>query len=326
MNHDVRKAPSKRPALRGGLGAVPVGALWWALAFVPVDGGCTPVSIAETGVFVSSTNIGPPIVTGFRSRDEGFDFASVNETLSAPGAANSTSSGYAFVELGHIRARASAVAADTRNLGGAAGAAAAVTASWSDTLTLTSPSLEAGHGLLVSTAYLFPGSVRVSAFNGDSQAEVTVMVDGFAYILHGDDDGRDIVPPIINFMLDFSNGQSRVVSSSLGLAATAGTSDGLAIADADFEHSLHWGGILSVTDAVTGARISDWTLTSESGTDYSRAIGIDVAAVPEPGMPGLWMAALALLFRCRRPRATAPHAAGLVDEVFLRQPRRAARP
>ncbi len=44
--------------------------------------------------------------------------------------------------------------------------------------------------------------------------------------------------------------------------------------DADFSHTLSWGGILSVTDAVTGEPVDDWAIASANGFDYS--------AVPEP--------------------------------------------
>jgi hypothetical protein len=45
---------------------------------------------------------------------------------------------------------------------------------------------------------------------------------------------------------------------------------------ADVSGSLHWGGIESVTDEF-GNLITDWTITSASGFDYSKPFG-----VPEP--------------------------------------------
>lgn len=282
-----------------------LGALCLAFALCPAHPVHAAVVTADTAVFVTATNIGAPIFTSIRFRDEDFEFAHATVDLTAPGAAHSTAAANARASLGHLQAYVTVIASDIGNRGGAAGGGATASASWSDTLTLISPSLEPGHGLLVSTAYLLPGTVKLFAGVADSQAEVDVMVDGFTYFLRADDDSEDSVPPIINFTLDFFNGQSRVVSSAFGLVASAGTSDGLADASADFANSLHWGGVLSVADAVTGARITDWTLTSASGTDYSRAIGFDSATVPEPGTLGLWIAAGAVLWRSRR-RAPVP--------------------
>ena len=79
---------------------------------------------------------------------------------------------------------------------------------------------------------------------------------------------------------------------------------GTAIAIGDVLHTLAWDVITSVTDADTGALVTDWTLTSDSGFDYTRA-----AAVPEP--PSLFLlgtglgASLGLVLLCRR-RAGGP--------------------
>ena len=53
--------------------------------------------------------------------------------------------------------------------------------------------------------------------------------------------------------------------------------DQIADFDAEFQHTLRWGGIESVRDATTGEPITDWTITSDSGFDYSKP-----ADVPEP--------------------------------------------
>ncbi len=47
---------------------------------------------------------------------------------------------------------------------------------------------------------------------------------------------------------------------------------------ADFARTLEWGGITSVTDLATGLPVTDWTVTSESGFDYTQFF----AEVPEP--------------------------------------------
>jgi PEP-CTERM motif len=68
---------------------------------------------------------------------------------------------------------------------------------------------------------------------------------------------------------------------------------------ADFGGSIHWDGIQSVEDAVTGEVIDDWTITSASGFDYSKPF-----EVPEPSSVLLLATALwARLALGRRRRA-----------------------
>jgi len=55
---------------------------------------------------------------------------------------------------------------------------------------------------------------------------------------------------------------------------------GTAFATAQFSHTLSWGGITSVTDADTGQPITDYTLTSASGFDYTHPF-----AGPGPDLP-----------------------------------------
>lgn len=81
---------------------------------------------------------------------------------------------------------------------------------------------------------------------------------------------------------------------------------GLAIGISDVAHTFTWGGITSITDADTGALITDFTLTSASGFDYTQAFPSGPIAVPEPPSvllltAGL-VASLALMVR-RRQRA-----------------------
>jgi hypothetical protein len=42
----------------------------------------------------------------------------------------------------------------------------------------------------------------------------------------------------------------------------------------NFSQTLAWGGISSVTDADTGQPITGWTITSQSGFDYSQALSL----------------------------------------------------
>jgi hypothetical protein len=72
--------------------------------------------------------------------------------------------------------------------------------------------------------------------------------------------------------------------------------DQIADFDAEFQHTLLWGGIESVRDATTGAPITDWTITSDSGFDYSKP-----ADVPEPSTAALLaIGCVVALVVCRR--------------------------
>ncbi len=73
----------------------------------------------------------------------------------------------------------------------------------------------------------------------------------------------------------------------------AGTAS--SVFNASFEHTLEWGGITSVTRASTGEPIIDWSVTSESGFDYSQ-----VFPIPEPSVSILLFTAAATLVLRRR--------------------------
>ncbi|MBA3481814.1 MAG: hypothetical protein H0T51_08370 [Pirellulales bacterium] len=68
-----------------------------------------------------------------------------------------------------------------------------------------------------------------------------------------------------------------------------------------YSNTLTWGGITSVRDAETGELIEDWTITSESGFDYSRPY-----VVPETSSLVLLMTCLCALSPVRRHRRRTP--------------------
>lgn len=70
---------------------------------------------------------------------------------------------------------------------------------------------------------------------------------------------------------------------------------GTAFAISDASHTLRWGGISSVVDADTGLPVADWTLTSESGFDWTQP-----AVIPEPTASALALVALGALAVSRR--------------------------
>ena len=100
-------------------------------------------------------------------------------------------------------------------------------------------------------------------------------------------------PKIINYTWFATPGVPFVIDLDLKVGAMAKvingyTGDsfyGTAFGFSGFAHTLSWGGIMSVTDSVTGQPVEGWTVTSASGFDYTRTI-------PEPSSLGLLVAGL----------------------------------
>lgn len=138
----------------------------------------------------------------------------------------------------------------------------------------------------------------------DAQARLADASDDLRHILTSSTGGGDSV---FDFELDFSNGATSpfgaVLSArgSLGLVSTdpgafPNAGEVTASFGAEASRSLTWGGITGVVNAETGEPITDWTITSESGFDYSRPF-----AVPEPSSIALLLAA-GLVLTCRARR------------------------
>jgi hypothetical protein len=111
-------------------------------------------------------------------------------------------------------------------------------------------------------------------------------------------------PKAIPITLVFENNVPELILLNVDAYATAVVNDqdilngegGMATAVLGLGDTFTWGGITSVTDADTGEPISDWTLTSTSGTDWA------TAATPEPSSLACAAVGMALIGFCRARR------------------------
>jgi hypothetical protein len=114
---------------------------------------------------------------------------------------------------------------------------------------------------------------------------------------------ENAAPPTVTFAMDFIVGQPTPVFWSIEVNGRAIVNNvdalthfhGQASFDEDFSHTLAWGPVTTVTDAVTGEVIHDWTITSQSGFNYGSPFS-DGSPVPEPAplvLFGVGFAALA---------------------------------
>jgi hypothetical protein len=242
----------------------------------------TSVSFGVTGTVISD---GVPIDGGTGDSQEGAGSnVSVGDTIRLQARFGvAIASGGASADVGHLHVDTSCQARGRTGVGfsdiGSAGATA--TASWSDTALLQDFSRRPDVLLAVHGTLLTQGLLRATA-EPNTQAEVQVEFSNGATYRAVEKPSLGIhiqeEPPLtLPVDLIVGNGQPFAIGSSMTVFAGAAAGDGLASADGDFFKSLHWGGIQSVTDAATGELLQDWTITSESGVDYSQPIG-----VPEP--------------------------------------------
>ena len=123
-----------------------------------------------------------------------------------------------------------------------------------------------------------------------------------ATISYVDHDGVELAigTPMI-FDVPFVYGQSIAIFGFMDIAIQGQTS--LAYpsfaATVDASHCLYWQGISEVTDG-RGNLVASYTLTSDSGTDWSR--DFSPSAVPEPANVALLLAGFGLLALRRRAR------------------------
>lgn len=171
-------------------------------------------------------------------------------------------------------------------------------------VTLDTPSLPPGATVRVHALHFLIGtSVRtdvVADFPDQARAEASLSFPAHQYQSTGPD-GYVSAPFAFNVTLLVQVGQAALYSLDLESAGLATASFGSASYAAVANGSLHWGGIDWVENVETGQPITDWTISSESGTDYSEPVEI-----PEPSGTaclGSGVAALAGLGTLRRRRS-----------------------
>jgi hypothetical protein len=187
--------------------------------------------------------------------------------------------------------------------GGTADASATnISASWSTTMVFKSPSKPLGAAMKVYASLLLDGDLSANATGKGSAADTLKIFDistfpGLPPAPYANNGwGNRIVAPSSNPPLDileeipggirirqaWHNGDTDSIGYRLVLTGGASSDQfknnnaGGGVFSADVSNSLRWGGIEKVTDEFDNP-IDDWTVTSESGFDFSKPFG-----VPEP--------------------------------------------
>jgi hypothetical protein len=112
----------------------------------------------------------------------------------------------------------------------------------------------------------------------------------------------DPVGHTLSFTGQFVYGSAFMVYMNSSISGSTGTNQNGQTSSyvGDSYHSAYWGGILAAT--FDGQAVTDYTLSSQSGTDYSHSF-VPAGDVPEPGALALFAAGLAGLLRVRRKKA-----------------------
>jgi hypothetical protein len=191
-------------------------------------------------------------------------------------------------------------------------------ASWSDFATFTTAGLPLGAPLILHGGFILDGMLTVvgdgvgDAFVHLVNPEIIGGSADFRVDTQGGPRAMTLVADIVPTLFAVQNGQEVPFSVSISVGAAQSDGSGLEPGDsvegsafALFSDTLRWGGISSVIDGNTGNVINDWTVTSQSGFDYSQPAPV---AVPVPWPATLTLAAigalLGLFVHCRSRAAS----------------------
>jgi hypothetical protein len=172
---------------------------------------------------------------------------------------------------------------------------AAAGASFSDFVTISNPELDGKVGYYGNS---YHSEINASVSNNGDQSfyndgVTTTDLYGLRY---------DPVGHYLNFTDQFVYGSAFMIYMNMGVDGSTGSNQngGTSRYLADAAHSGYWNGI--VATSFDGKAVTDYTLSSQSGTDYSHSFA-PAADVPEPGALSLVAAGLAGLVRARRKKA-----------------------
>lgn len=279
--------------------AVVAGAASARAASLEVDGFSNATNDPQVQDLVNESGAAGPIAGGA---------SSAGSATVGSGATSGTVSGSA--DYGVLRVRASGTASGPFLDVGGGVAGGSIEASWTDRFTIVpaNPSLNFQPGTF-TFVILLDGTLSADAggaMQSNTRAQFGLNVDagtctsGCDFRLfgeHGDfgsqgggviDTGDQIAnftSPPVPFLFGVSVGLS--VALQAFAQAVSGAEPVVSSADADLGTSLLWGGLVSVADG-SGSPVTAYTVTSESGVDWSQPI-------PEPATGACLAAGLAAL-------------------------------
>jgi hypothetical protein len=201
-----------------------------------------------------------------------------------------------------------------------------VTAGFKDVSTITAPDVPIGTVLVGSGTMFFDGLLSTVAHavgSGDflgpqARAEVTITVtDHTGSVVYAtgtslntspdsDIEGITSPPEVVDIPFVYRSGIPRewgIFLQVRGFGHVRRTvfsreplGSSTSVLTGDYHDTLTWGGITSLVNAATGEPVENWTITSESGLDYSKPF------VPEPSSAVLLSFSLCAWLGWARPR------------------------